>query len=389
MRCVFATRRIWGATAASSVSFTRRLSTTGEKHTNSEAPPAAGGSEGQPNGTSPTSAADGGGDRSGVTVRTSQGFIEPSDDVVMEYARGALGRDGRDQEPKAEIYHEDTTTYPILARGRKNYFDHTDDIPKHVNPYYDHHWLQSREYFTYMRERKPFLQRMKPYFAVFFGCAAIYGFVTVTTVWFEQPNDVKLLRGEILQNSYGRVCELGAGHGMNIGCYPYPVHEIVMTDNNKTQLQHLRYRIPKTAYPKYDVRLVDSEQMTCFKDGEFDCVIDMFGLCHLRDPVMALRQMQRIVKPTGIILLLEHGRSRFPWVNWFLDYYADKHDVNTHGCKWNLPVMDYIKESHLQVKEVRNMHYGTTYYIVAFPEVLPGSTNVTPQSPDGAVLATN
>jgi methyltransferase OMS1 len=303
----------------------------------------------------------------------SEGFIRPSNDVVLEYARGALAREGRDQEPKAEVYAFDTTTYPILAKGRKNYYERTDDIPTYVTPYYEHQYLQTREYFQRQRERKPLLQRLKPIVGWGLVMGLVYGFVSITSVWVAQPNDLKLLREGLLQHSYGRVCELGAGHGMNIGQYPYPVHEIVMTDTNKNQLNHLRYRIPKTAYPKYDVRLVDSEQLTVFADGEFDCVIDMFGICHLNDPVMALRQMQRIVKPTGLILLLEHGRSKYPWVNWFLDYYSDKHEINTHGCQWNMPIADFVKESKLQVKEMRNMHYGTTYYVVAFPEVLPES----------------
>lgn len=307
---------------------------------------------------------------SDVTARGT-GFIAPSNDVVLEYARGALAREGRDQVPQAEIYVYETTTYPILARGRQNYYDRTDDIPLYVEPYYDHMYYQTREYFAKQRERRTFFDRLKPLFSFGILFSLVYGAVSITSVWISQPNDIKLLREGLLQHSYGRVCELGAGHGMNIGQYPYPAHEIVMCDINKNQLNHLRYRIPKTAYPKYDIRLVDSEQLTVFEDGEFDCVVDMFGLCHLNDPVMALRQMQRIVKPTGVILLLEHGRSKYPWVNWFLDYKGQDHTINTHGCRWNLPMAEYVKQSDLQVKELRNMHYGTTYYVVAFPGVVP------------------
>jgi methyltransferase OMS1 len=262
--------------------------------------------------------------------------------------------------------------------GRKNYYERTDEIPKHVQPLYADQYLQTREYFDSIREKKPLLQRLFPYLQYGMLAGLVYGFVSISSVWIAQPSDLKLMRENLLQNAYGRVCELGAGHGTNIGMYPYPVYEIVMADTNKDQLNQLRYRIPNTAYPKYEVRLVDSEQLTCFKDAEFDCVVDMFGLCHLRDPVMALRQMQRIVKPTGTILLLEHGRSKYPWVNWFLDYYADSPKINAHGCHWNMPIADLLKESNLQVKEKINMHYGTTYYVVAFPEVLPELSKTAP-----------
>jgi len=45
-------------------------------------------------------------------------------------------------------------------------------------------------------------------------------------------------------------------------------------------------------------------------------VVDTFGLCSFSDPVEALREMKRVVKPGGKILLLEHGK-RYVQL-WFL-----------------------------------------------------------------------
>ncbi|CAJ1012075.1 putative Methyltransferase domain/ubiE/COQ5 methyltransferase family [Leishmania naiffi] len=299
-----------------------------------------------------------------------RGFIEPSDDVVMETARKALAREGRDEIPEAIVWNWETTAPPILARGKQNIYDFTDDIPQHVKPFWYHEYYQQREYFQLQRQKRPLKERMKMWAGVLAAMAAAGAALTFFRVWVEQPREIRQLREELLQHTYGRVLELAAGHGQNIGAYPYAVHEVVLTDSNPQQLQAMRYRIPHTAYPKYDVKRVRSESLDIFKDNEFDCVVDMFGLCHLRDPVMTLRQMQRVVKPSGMILLLEHGASPYPPVNWFLDYFAQQHKVNTHGCKWNSPIRQYLQESRLEVKEIRNMHYGTTYYVVAYPEVL-------------------
>lgn len=295
-------------------------------------------------------------------------FLEPSDDVVLEYARHALKREGRDQIPESIIWKWETTHAPILAQGKQNYFEYTDDIPAHVKPFWHHEYYQQREYFKLQREKKPFLQRLKSWSPLFLALAVVGAALACFRIWVDQPKQIRQLREEILQQTYGRVLELAAGHGQNIGAYPYAVHEIVMCDSSPQQLQSLRYRIPKTAYPKYEIRRMRSEKLDGFKDGEFDCVVDMFGLCHLQDPVMALRQMQRVIKPTGMILLLEHGQSSYPWVNWFLDYFEQRHNVNTHGCKWNMPVREYLREARLEVRELRNIHYGTTYYVVAYPE---------------------
>jgi methyltransferase OMS1 len=295
-------------------------------------------------------------------------FLEPSDDVVMEFARRALVRDGRDKVAESIIWKEDTSYPPILSQGKKNVYDYTDDIPKHVKPFWGHEWYQQREYFEAMRNRKPFREKVRNIaggvLIFLIGAAAI----NMLRIYVHQPKEIQAMRSELLQNSYGKVLELAAGHGQNIGMYPYPVHEIVMSDSNAQQLQTLRYRIPTTAYPKYQVRKMRSEMLEDFGDAEFDTVIDMFGLCHYHDPVMALRQMQRVVKPTGIILLLEHGATRNTFVNMFLDFFEKKHLVNTHGCKWNQPMLDILKDSNIEVKELKTKHYGTTYYVVAYPE---------------------
>ncbi|RNF14494.1 uncharacterized protein Tco025E_05826 [Trypanosoma conorhini] len=303
-------------------------------------------------------------------VEKKGGFLEPSDDVVLEYARHALRREGRDKKPEAVVWQWDTTYSPILSKGKQNFYDYTDDIPKHVKPFWHHEYYQQREYFRLQREKRPLKERLRTW-GIVLVCVSVAGAVlTFVRVWVEQPREIRQLREELLQQTYGKVLELAAGHGQNIGAYPYAVHEVVMCDSNAQQLQALRYRIPRTSYPKYDVRRVRSENLDIFADGEFDCVVDMFGLCHLHDPVKALRQMQRVVKPSGLILLLEHGSSPYPPVNWFLGYFEQRHTVNTHGCKWNSPIRDYLRESRLEIKELRNMHYGTTYYVVAYPEVL-------------------
>lgn len=293
--------------------------------------------------------------------------------IVEKYSKAALEREGRADRIEAETFNENTSYAPILARkGQKNVYDHTEDIPKDVKPLYTHQIYQQREYIRGHRERaeRPLWKSAIRYGLFAIGFGAFASLVEFTRIWFQQPAEVAQMRMSILEQSYGKVLELGAGHGLNIGAFPYPVHEIVMVDSNQSLLDKLHYRIPKTVYPKYKTCQDRAERLENFEDGEFDCVVDMFGLCHYRDPVLALRQMQRVVKPTGTILLLEHGRSPYFPINWVLDYFADRHTAHTHGCLWNLPLRDYFKEARLVVREMEQHHYGTTYYVVAHPEVL-------------------
>ena len=104
-----------------------------------------------------------------------------------------------------------------------------------------------------------------------------------------------------------------------------------------------------------------------FPDHHFDCVVQTFGLCSVDDPVAALKEMQRVCKPGGKVLLLEHGRSS--WLDWLsskLDDSADAHRAKW-GCTWNKPIAEYLVQSGLQLDTNTTWHFGTTYYVVARP----------------------
>lgn len=62
-----------------------------------------------------------------------------------------------------------------------------------------------------------------------------------------------------------------------------------------------------------------------FPARSFDTVVDTFGLCSFEDPQAALREMERVCQDQGQILLLEHGRSHYDWLNGILDKNAHRH----------------------------------------------------------------
>ena len=54
-----------------------------------------------------------------------------------------------------------------------------------------------------------------------------------------------------------------------------------------------------------------------FENSSFDCVVDTFSLCVFPDPLAALLEMARVLRPTGVALLLEHSRSSFAPLAWY------------------------------------------------------------------------
>lgn len=78
------------------------------------------------------------------------------------------------------------------------------------------------------------------------------------------------------------------------------------------------------------------------------------------------QEASRSCRKGGRILLLEHGRSHYEWLNRMLDDGA-QHHCRKWACNWNLDIADLVRQAGLQVLHSSRWHFGTTYVIVAEP----------------------
>lgn len=101
--------------------------------------------------------------------------------------------------------------------------------------------------------------------------------------------------------------------------------------------------------------------------GGFDTIIQTFGLCSMTDPVEYMRTMSSLLKQSGKkggeggrILLLEHGRGHYWWINYVLDGLAKEH-ADRFGCWWNRDIGKIVKDSGLKIAGLKRYHFGTTW----------------------------
>ncbi|KAI5278423.1 hypothetical protein KEM52_004693, partial [Ascosphaera acerosa] len=81
---------------------------------------------------------------------------------------------------------------------------------------------------------------------------------------------------------------------------------------------------------------------------KYDTVVDTMGLCSVGDPAAYLARLAGLVAPAhGRILLLEHGRGDWAWLNRVLDDLAPAH-ADKHGCWWNRDIDRVVRESGLE-----------------------------------------
>jgi methyltransferase OMS1, mitochondrial len=101
--------------------------------------------------------------------------------------------------------------------------------------------------------------------------------------------------------------------------------------------------------------------------GGFDTIIQTFGLCSMTDPVEYMRTMSDLLKKPGTngaeggrILLLEHGRGHYWWINYVLDGLAKEH-ADRFGCWWNRDIGKIVQDSGLKIVGLKRYHFGTTW----------------------------
>lgn len=178
-----------------------------------------------------------------------------------------------------------------------------------------------------------------------------------------------LLRWWLLRQARGDVLEVASGTGSNLYWYDLRRCRVTATDASRLMLETAAKKIgrSKTWADNIELRQVDACGLAdAFSGRRFDTVVDAFGLCSFEDPTLALDNMQRCCSPEGKLLLLEHGRSHYAFLNRLLDKYAARH-LQSWGCSWNRDIEAIVRGAGLQVISLRRFHFGTTYLIVAHP----------------------
>lgn len=103
-----------------------------------------------------------------------------------------------------------------------------------------------------------------------------------------------------------------------------------------------------------------------YPDGSFDTVVSTLSTCTFPDPARSLREMARVCRAGGRVLLLEHGRSSVPWLGRFQDRTADWH-ARRQCCVWNRRPIELVAGAGLRAIERRRRFHGIFVALVTTP----------------------
>jgi ubiquinone/menaquinone biosynthesis C-methylase UbiE len=156
-------------------------------------------------------------------------------------------------------------------------------------------------------------------------------------------------RRKLLAPAEGRVLEVGAGTGFNLPHYPSGVSELVVTDRLDGMLRRAQKRAASTGREIVTAR-VAGESLP-YEDASFDTLVASFVLCSVDDQESVLAEFQRVLKPGGTYLFLEHVRSDDPELARKQDRYEGLWKAVCFGCHCNRDTLPRI-EAAFEVEEV-------------------------------------
>lgn len=167
----------------------------------------------------------------------------------------------------------------------------------------------------------------------------------------EQPMEVMTMnkwRERLIKNIEGtKILEVGVGTGKNLLLYPNKL-QITGIDFSENMLAKSKAKIEG----KENIRLIEMDaQKMSFADNTFDTIVTSCVFCSVPDPVEGLKEMRRVCKSDGKIIMLEHMRSQHNIAGKFMDA-MNFIPLHTWGANINRETIENILKAGFKEEEI-------------------------------------
>jgi len=154
-------------------------------------------------------------------------------------------------------------------------------------------------------------------------------------------------RSLVLARVNGTVLEIGFGTGLNLPHYPAALSSLHAIDPAHMLPRKIAERSAAKPFP-LQIQRTSAETLP-YNARSFNFVVSTWTLCTIPDPVKALLEVYRVLKPDGVFLFLEHGRSEDAKVAAWQDRFNPVQNIIGCGCNLNRKIDQIIARAGLMI----------------------------------------
>jgi ubiquinone/menaquinone biosynthesis C-methylase UbiE len=161
---------------------------------------------------------------------------------------------------------------------------------------------------------------------------------------------MRRVREEIVGGARGRVLEVGAGTGVSFPFYNDHADGIIATEPDPFMLERARPRAQDAGRP-IELRQASAEELP-FEDGAFDTVVSVLVMCSVEEPLRALSEVRRVLKPSGELRMYEHVRYDHAFGAFWQDLATPFWRWFTAGCHPNRDIPRLVREAGFEFERL-------------------------------------
>ena len=162
-------------------------------------------------------------------------------------------------------------------------------------------------------------------------------------------------RSQIVPLAYGRILEIGIGSGLSLDYYNFnKVEEIIGVDPAVSSVTIAKSRASKL-HSKISFIEASAESID-LESSSFDCVVIGYSLCTIADPLKALSETKRLLKPDGSLFFMEHGLAPEENIQKWQHRLAPTWKKIAGGCNLNRNIEELIQESGFKFKTLKKKY---------------------------------
>lgn len=166
---------------------------------------------------------------------------------------------------------------------------------------------------------------------------------------------VQRQRHKVVPLAQGHVLEIGIGTGLNLEHYDRAKIENIVGLDPGLEMHRIAQKRVERAGLQVELVGLSAERIP-YDDGSFDTVLVTYSLCTIPDPVAALKEMRRVLNPSGKLIFCEHGLAPDASVRRWQDRLTPLWSKLAGGCHLNRDIPALLCEVGFESADMQTMY---------------------------------